>query len=129
MKGKRTNYIFCTKTVQVHGELEAIIPSKLIYTEEINGLPLPMQSFVVSHQMTVSKTLLNANTGVVFIRVFNPGEKPRLIKRGTLIASFIPVEYVSEAIDNCFDEVSTMNEENNEMPQHLKAVYGNGVIT
>lgn len=60
------------------------------------------------------------------IRVFNPGEKPRLIKRGTLIASFIPVEYVSEAIDNCFDEVSPVNEENGEMPQHLKAVYDDG---
>lgn len=80
-EGKRTNYIFCTETVQVPGDHGAIIPSKLTYTEEINGLPLPMQSFVVSHQVTVAKTLLNAKTGVVFIHVFNPGEKPRLIKR------------------------------------------------
>lgn len=43
-----------------------------------------------------------------------------------MIASFIPLEYVSEAIDNCFGEVSTVNEENSEMPQHLKAVYDNG---
>lgn len=127
-EGKRINYIFCTETVQVPGDHEAItcIPSKLTYTEEINGLPLPMQSFVVSHQMTVTKAILNAKTGVVFIRVFNPGEKPRLIKRGTLISSFIPVEYVSEAIENCCDEVSTVNEENSEMPQHLKAVYDDG---
>lgn len=46
-KGKRTNYIFCTETVQVPGEHEAIIPPKLTFTEEIKGLPLPMQSFVV----------------------------------------------------------------------------------
>lgn len=85
-----------------------------------------MQTFVVSHQVTVAKTLLNAKTGVVFICAFNPGEKPRLIKRGTLIASFIPVKYVSEAIDNCGDEISTVNEENSEMPQHLKAVYDDG---
>lgn len=76
--------------------------------------------------MTVAKTLLNATTGIVFISVFNPGEKPRLIKRGTLIASFIPVEYVSEAIDNCCDEVSTVNEENSELLQHLKAVFDDG---
>lgn len=47
-EGNRTNYIFCTETVQVPGDHEAIIPSKLTYTEEINGPPLPMQSFIVS---------------------------------------------------------------------------------
>lgn len=36
------------------------------------------------------------------------------------------MEYVSEAIDNCCDEVSTVNDVNSEMPQHLKAVYDDG---
>lgn len=124
--GKRTHYIFCTEIVQVPGDHEAIIPLKLTYTEEINGLPLPIQNFVASHQVSVSKTLLNAKNGVGFIRVLNPGEKPTLIKRGTYIASSIPVEYVSEAIDNCCDKVSNVNEENSEMPQHLKAIYDDG---
>lgn len=33
------------------------------------------------------------------------------------------MEYVSEAIDNCCGEDSTVNKENSEMPQHLMAVY------
>lgn len=85
-EGKRTNYIFCTETVQVPGDHETIIPSKLTYR---GSQRTTTQSFVISHQMTVAKTLLNANTGVMLICVFNPGEKPRLIKRCTLIASFI----------------------------------------
>lgn len=68
--------------------------------------------------MPLAKTLLTAKAGVMFIRFFNPGEKPILIKRGILIASFIPVEYASEATDNCCDEVSTVNDENSEMPKH-----------
>lgn len=57
---------------------------------------------------------LNVKIGVVFICVFNFGEKFRLIKRGILIVLFILVEYVSEVIDNCC-EVSIVNEENSEM--------------
>lgn len=48
MEGKQTNYIFCTETVHVPENHEAIIPSKLAYTAKINGLPLHIQSFVTS---------------------------------------------------------------------------------
>lgn len=54
-EGKRINYICCKETVEIPGNHEAIIPSKLTYTQEINGLLLPVQSFVLLHQVTVAK--------------------------------------------------------------------------
>ena len=67
-------------------------------------------------------------SSVVFVRVFNPGEKAVCVKENTEIALVTPVNYVSEELPN----ISVCNAENRkqseDIPEFLRSMYQEGCI-
>jgi dUTPase len=80
---------------------KAVVKSKVIPSTNIKeGILVPMMKFVNAHELVVGQALVNTESSVVFVHVFNPGDKAFCVKDNTQIASATLVNYVSEELPN-----------------------------
>ena len=78
---------------------EAVMKSRVISgTKSKEGILVPLKLFVHTHGLAIAHVLVNSGEGIIYARVFNPGDSEVCVKKNTEIALLTPVKGVKKSL-------------------------------
>lgn len=122
-----TNWIRTCENVSIPPGNEAVVQSTLTRKESSEGTPLVSSEFLLKYDLLIARTLLDASSDNVYLRLFNTGNQTVTIEKAKRVALFSPVINVlnCERIES--DNVNLVGEiVQEELPGHLIPVFEDG---
>ena len=96
---------------------ECILNSKLSCETNISeGILVPLKRFIHTYGLVLAHVLVNAKNNVLYVRVFNPGDREVCIKGNTQIAILAPVNFISDPLEQ--ESVCRIQENENSPPEN-----------
>ena len=119
---------FCARvvvgeTIRVPAGHEALVSGHVKSTSNRTGLGLiePAHNELTRKGILVARVLVGADDTTFPIRVYNPGHKECIVKRGTLAGFITPV--TPDDVEEKQADSAEIEENKEEVPEHLKDLY------
>jgi hypothetical protein len=97
-------------------------------TKSKEGILVPLKLFVHTHGLAIAHVLVNPEDGIIYVRVFNPGESEVCVKKNTEIALLTPIKDVLDSLKSKDVEVCnvTVGNGSDELPEFLCEMFRKG---
>ena len=108
---------------------EAVMKSRVISgTKSKEGILVSLKLFVHTHGLAIAHVLVNSGEGIIYARVFNPGDSEVCVKKNTEIALLTPVKGVKKSLKHGDVTVSnvTSGTGSTELPEFLCNMFREG---